>query len=89
MVKTNDILPGLHFIPSGVSWVLRYSFESEAFLFGGLNCADGLGHFSFVLPFDIPTNLGLVQSEGGDEVPDTPDPFFVKIHLTDELEALT
>ena len=54
---TNDILPALK---CGVSFVLRYSFEFEAFLLRSLDTSDGLGHIVFILPFDISTNLRLV-----------------------------
>ena len=42
--------------------------------------------FFLVLPLDVFLDLALVQSNGGDEIPDAPDAVLFKIHLSNEFE---
>ena len=42
----------------------------------------------FVLPVDVAFDLGLIESDGGDEIPHAPDTLSLEVDLPNEFEAL-
>ena len=74
--KANDLLPGYRFAASGVSFCGLRKFKALL----------GFWEVLFALLFDVSFNYLLINSNGGREISNTPDSFFVEIHFFDEFE---
>jgi len=44
------------------------------------------GHFTLILPINVFSDVGFVETYRGYEIPDAPYSFFLKIGFTDELK---
>jgi len=74
----NDLLPGYRFAASGVSFCGLRKFKASL----------GFGQVLFALLFDVSLDYLLINSNGGGEISNTPDSFFVEIHFFDEFKLL-
>ncbi len=75
----NDLLPGLRFTPTGVSFPGTRMLEEPRVLW----------FVFFPLPFDVALDLGFVQSDGRRKISNAPDAVFFKIDFTDEFELFS